>query len=195
MGAAADLGFATEVDELDLADPGNTARWLSADELLAGATLRHEVEVPATLVGRVAGQVPGRVRLRPLTVADLQRITRAARDNEQLVSALMVKAALEQPALSFAQVHAMPIGLLEFLLAEVNRISGLSVSTEAIEDAAEQPLARAAHVLARRFGWTPQQVGELTLGQILLHLQMLREGDAAEAPGGTRDALNGARGG
>ena len=29
--------------------------------------------------------------------------------------------------------------------------------------------------LARAFGWTPQQIGELTLGQILLHLQMLRE--------------------
>jgi hypothetical protein len=200
MGAAADLGFAAPTgaadpfDPLDPFDAEGTARWLSADELLAGATLRHEVEVPAALVGRIAGQVPGRVRLRPLTVADLQRITRAARDNEQLVSALMVKAALEQPALSFAQVHAMPIGLLEFLLAEVNRISGLTVSTDAIEDAAEQPLARAAHVLARRFGWTPQQVGELTLGQILLHLQMLREGDAND-DAHTAHRVNGGRGG
>jgi len=28
---------------------------------------------------------------------------------------------------------------------------------------------------ADRFGWTPQQINELTLGQILLHLQMLNE--------------------
>ena len=64
---------------------------------------------------------------------------------------------------------------MEFLLAEVNRISGLAVAPAALEEAAEQPIARAAHVLAREFGWTPQQIGELTLGQILLHLQMLRE--------------------
>ena len=75
--------------------------------------------------------------------------------------------------MSVAQVNAMPIGLLEFLLAEVNRVSGLAVAPGALEHAAEHPIARAAHVLARRFGWTPQQIGELTLGQILLHLQML----------------------
>ena len=33
--------------------------------------------------------------------------------------------------------------------------------------------ALCAHVLASRFGWTPQQLGEMTFGQILLHLQML----------------------
>ena len=63
----------------------------------------------------------------------------------------------------------------------------ISVYKQALEEAAEQPIARAAHVLAREFGWTPQQIGELTLGQILLHLQMLREGverhtDAARQP-------------
>jgi hypothetical protein len=87
----------------------------------------------------------------------------------------MVHAALQVPELSLPQVSALPIGLMEFLLAEVNRISGLAVAPAALEEAAEQPIARAAHVLAREFGWTPQQIGELTLGQILLHLQMLRE--------------------
>ena len=86
-----------------------------------------------------------------------------------------VHAALQVPELSLPQVSALPIGLMEFLLAEVNRISGLAVAPAALEEAAEQPIARAAHVLAREFGWTPQQIGELTLGQILLHLQMLRE--------------------
>lgn len=157
--------------------------WLSADELLGGSALRFETEVPAALLGaaEAAGRAkaPGRVRLRPLTVSDLQLITRAARDNGQLVAALMVKTAVEEPALSIGQVNAMPVGLLEFLLAEVNRISGLAVAPGLLERAAEQPIARAAHVLARRFGWTPQQIGELTLGQILLHLQMLGDEGAA----------------
>ena len=156
-----------------LADDVGTCAWLNADELLAGAALRYEVEVPSALVD--PKRAPGRVRLRPLTVSDLQLITRATRDNGHLVAALMVKAALEEPVLSLAQINTMPVGLLEFLLAETNRVSGLAVAPGALEQAAEQPIARAAHVLARRFGWTPQQIGELTLGQILLHLQMLGE--------------------
>jgi len=153
--------------------------WLTADELLAGGALRYEIEVPAALAD--PARPPGRVRVRPLTVADLQLITRASRDNGQLVAALMVKTALEEPVLSLAQINAMPIGLLEFLLAEVNRVSGLAVAPGALEQAAEHPIARAAGVLARRFGWTPAQIGELTLGQILLHLQML--GDEEQADG------------
>lgn len=153
--------------------------WLSADELLAGSTLRYDIDVPALLTD--PARPPGRLRLRPLTVADLQLITRAARDNSSLVAALMVKSAVEQPALTLAQINAMPIGLLEFLLGEVNRISGLAVAPGALERAAEHPIARAAGVLARRFGWTPAQIGELTLGQILLHLQMLGDEEAGRA--------------
>ena len=57
---------------------GERPAYLTADELLAGGTLRHEVTVPAGL-GDPA-RASGRVRLRPLTVADLQLITRAARE-------------------------------------------------------------------------------------------------------------------
>lgn len=153
--------------------------WLSADELLAGSKLRFDIDVPAFLTD--PARPPGRLQLRPLTVADLQLITRAARDNSSLVAALMVKSAVEQPALTLAQINAMPIGLLEFLLGEVNRISGLAVAPGALERAAEHPIARAAGVLARRFGWTPAQIGELTLGQILLHLQMLGDEEAGRA--------------
>lgn len=156
-----------------------TAVRLSADELLAGSALRFEVEVPVALTDPARGAA--RVRLRPLTVADLQLITRAARENGSLVAALMVMTAVEEPTLSLAQVNAMSVGLLEFLLDEVNRVSGLAVAPQALEEAAEQPLARAAHVLATRFGWTPQQLGEMTLGQILLHLQMLRDDGAGDA--------------
>lgn len=149
--------------------------YLGADELLAGSAATYDIEVPAALIEAGRSGLAGRVQLRPLTVRDLQLISRAARDSDSLAGALMVHAALQVPELSLPQVSALPIGLMEFLLAEVNRISGLAVAPAALEEAAEQPIARAAHVLAREFGWTPQQIGELTLGQILLHLQMLRE--------------------
>lgn len=151
------------------------AGYLDADELLAGSAASYDIEVPAALVAADRSGLAGRVRIRPLTVRDLQLISRAARDSDSLAGALMVHAALQAPQLSLPQVSALPLGLMEFLLAEVNRVSGLAVAPAALADAAEQPIARAAHVLAREFGWTPQQIGELTLGQILLHLQMLRE--------------------
>jgi hypothetical protein len=65
--------------------------------------------------------------------------------------------------------------LLEHLLGEVMRISGMSLPEPELQAAVEAPLAKAAHMLAREFGWTPPQVSELTLGQILVHLQMLEQ--------------------
>jgi len=149
--------------------------YLGADELLAGSAATYDIEVPAALIASGRSGLAGRVQIRPLTVRDLQLISRAARDSDSLAGALMVHTALQSPQLSLPQISALPLGLMEFLLAEVNRVSGLAVAPEALAEAAEQPIARAAHVLAREFGWTPQQIGELTLGQILLHLQMLRE--------------------
>ena len=108
-----------------------------------------------------------------LTVSDLQLVTRAARENDSLVGVLMVQRALVEPPMSIPQVAGMHVGLLQFLLAEVNRISAIAVTDAEVTAAAAAPLSRAAFVLAREYGWTPQQVSELTLGQVLLHLEML----------------------
>jgi hypothetical protein len=153
---------------------------LSAEELLAGSALNFEVEVPAAVLhpGDGAGNGDGEggtVQLRPLTVRDLQLVSRAARESDSLLATLMVQRALAEPAMSVAQVSTLPVGLVQFLLHHVNRISGIAATSDQLASAAEAPLAKAAFVLAREFGWTPQQVGELTLGQVLLHLQMLRE--------------------
>lgn len=152
---------------------------LSPEELLAGSALTYEVVVPAEVLhpagsGTNGGDHDRTVRLRPLTVADLQVISRAAKESDGLLATLMVQRALVEPAMSVAQVSAAHAGLVEYLLGEVNRISGIS-GAAGDGQAREAPLVKAAFVLAQEFGWTPQQVSELTLGQILLHLQMLRE--------------------
>ncbi|HEX9440106.1 MAG TPA: hypothetical protein VF909_10505 [Roseiflexaceae bacterium] len=150
---------------------------LSVEELLAGSSLTFEVVIPPAVL-RPADGAAGEartVRLRPLTVRDLQLIARAAKESDALSATLMVQRALVDPELSVAQVAAMHVGLVQYLLEHVNRISGITATAAELDDAAEAPLARAAFVLAREFGWTPQQVSELTLGQVLLHLQMLRE--------------------
>lgn len=152
--------------------------FLTAEELLAGSALTFDVIVPAALLNLAALDV-GKVRLRPLTVRDLQLVARAAKDNDALASALMVQSALVEPKLTLTQVNGLAAGLLQFLLTEVNRISGLLLQAGEMSAAAEDPLVRAAYLLAREFGWTPEQVGQLTLGQILLHLQLLKEQKAA----------------
>jgi hypothetical protein len=52
---------------------------LSAEELIAGSALTQDVVVPPELSG---GPATATVRLRPLTVRDLQRITKAVKNDE-----------------------------------------------------------------------------------------------------------------
>ncbi len=153
---------------------------MSAEELLAGAGLTHDVELPADLLGP-DGDGPerrppaeGRVELRPLTVRSLQKISKAARDDEELSAALMIQQALVEPALKLDQVSQLPAGLARFLVEKVNEISGISTPRDALEELVQAPLARACFVLAREFGWTPEEVSGMTLGQVLLYVEMAR---------------------
>lgn len=148
--------------------------YLTAEELLAGSSIQHDVEIPPTLLAEGANG-GARVRLRPLTVHDVQLVTRAAKDSEALLSVLMLKQAMVEPTLSLDQVHALPSGVARFLLEELNRISGLKIDKPGLADAVQAPMAKACFLLAREFGWSPQQVGELTLGQVLLYLELIRQ--------------------
>jgi hypothetical protein len=156
----------------------------TADELLAGSALTHTIAIPASALAPVADDaddgVPAtiHVRMRPLTVRDVQLCTKAARDDDALLSMLMLSAAILEPALSLEQVQSLHAGLARFLVDELNRISGLAVDEDSIRTAVDAPLARACFVLAREFGWSPEEVGELTVGQVLLYLEMLDQGRA-----------------
>jgi hypothetical protein len=156
---------------------------LSADDLLAGATATFTVEIPTAVLTPPAGTaetVAGEVELRPLTVRDIQRVTQAAKEQRALASILMIQQALVKPKLTFEQASSLPAGLAEFLLDKVNTISGLSLRGDDLEQAVRAPLTRACFVLAREFGWTPAECSGLTVGQILLYLEMLARGRTTE---------------
>ena len=157
-----------------------TARILSADDLLQGASVTHRVDVPAALLGAADGAAPGQVVLRPLTVRDVRRVNQAAKEQNVLASVLMVQQALVEPAMSVEQVGALPAGLVKHLLDNVNRLSGLELGEDDLEQAIRAPMARACFVLSREFGWTPAECSELTLGQVLLYLEMLARGERPE---------------
>ena len=165
---------------------------LSADELLSGGRSTHRFAVPATVLAPAgipdAGDpdaVPegATVVLRPLLLADLQRIHKAAREDQALTSVLMVQQALVEPSVTIDQVNRMHAGLVEFLLAEVNRISGLSLTGDELAEAVQAPMARACFELSRHFGWTPEECAGLTVGQILLYLEMAGRHTAAAPMG------------
>lgn len=145
-------------------------RLLAAEELLAGNQATHRIELPLALLG---GDTPGFVTLRPLTAGAVQRVAQAARDERVLAGVLMVQQSLVEPRLTVEQVSTLTAGLLQFLLGEVNRISGLALGADEIERAIKAPLAKACFVLAREFGWTPADCAALTVGQILLYVEML----------------------
>ncbi len=147
---------------------------LTADALLAGVGAEREVEVPERLLPATAAGQDRRVRLRPLTVRDLRLIARAAKENEDLTGALMVRQSLAEPTLTLDQIGALPAGLLQFLLREVNSLSGITATEDEVLAALEDPLARATLTLAREYGWTPEEVGRLTLGEAMLHVAALR---------------------
>ncbi|MEM9010933.1 MAG: hypothetical protein AAGE18_06885 [Pseudomonadota bacterium] len=151
---------------------------LSTEDLLAGGSLEHEVEVaPGQLGSEAAG---GSVRVRPLSVRDLQMIAKAAKDDEALSAALIIQRALVEPKLKLDEVQRLPAGLARHLVERINALSGVDLPRDALEELVQAPLAKACFVLAKEFGWTPEDVSGMTIGQILLYLEMgRREAESA----------------
>ena len=153
--------------------------FVTAEELLAGREMTFDVEIPPDVLhpslngGDSDDAGPRMVRLRPLSVRDVQLIAKAAKDDEVLTSALMVQRAVVEPDLKSDQVARMHGGVVTFLVDAINRISGLTSTDDEIRALAEAPLVRAFLKLSKEFGWTPDQVKDLTIGQILLYLESM----------------------
>src|SRR5262249_61938718 len=127
---------------------------LTSEELLAGGSLNHEVTIPPDLVTNNGRSVPdARVTLRPLTVRDLQRIGKAAREDESMSAALMIQQSLVEPSLDVDQIGKLSAGLARFLVERINSISGISTPRNALEELVQAPLAKACFILGKEFGW------------------------------------------
>jgi hypothetical protein len=101
---------------------------LTAEELLAGAEMIFDIEIPDDFIDSNApvSNKPNMVRIRPLTFGTFQLIMKSAREDPGLIPLLMVKEGLVEPKLSMAQVNNLPIGLLEYILEKIRELSGLS---------------------------------------------------------------------
>jgi hypothetical protein len=152
----------------------DTQTVLDAQDLLAGSAITHDVRVPREILrpgGQPLGEAgDGVVRMRPLNVAILTLVSRAAREDPSLVPLLMIKESLVEPVLTLDQIRRMHAGLVHFLAERVNFISGLGRDDEALEVTSNSPLGQTHILLAKHFGWTPEQVSQLTPGQVAVYL-------------------------
>lgn len=130
---------------------------LTADGLLAGSALGFDVAVPPQLVrpgedsDRPAAD-PLVVQLRPLTIGTLKLIMRDSRQDLGLIPLLMIKESLVTPALSLDQVRGMPLGLVNFLIAQIRHLSGLEEKN--MMAVRPSSLTWASFRLAQAFCWT-----------------------------------------
>ena len=165
----------------------STPMFVTPEDLLAGREMTHDVVIPESVLfpglDKAEGEQeagPGRkIRLKPLTVRDIQLIAKAARDDEVLTSVLMIQKAVVEPPLKQSQVAEMHSGLVGFLVDCINRISGLSTDEDEVRQIADAPIVRAFYVLAKEFNWTPDQVRQMTVGQILGYLELLNQAKRA----------------
>ena len=147
---------------------------LTAQDLLAGSGLIHDIVVPQEILTPGAQPLEetgeGIVRLRPLNVAVLTLISRASREDPALIPLLMIKESLVEPVLALDQIRQMHVGLVRFLVGQINTISGLAADGGTLDETVDSPLGETHLLLAKHFGWTPEQVGQLTPGQVAVYL-------------------------
>ncbi len=160
-----------------------TALHLTPEDLLAGAAATFEIVVPAEVLRPGANDqaAPAEtaedmtVQLRPLTIGTFQLIMKAARNDAALIPLLMIKEALVQPTLSLEEVKQLHLGLVNFLIAHIREISGLTQKKKSIDVLDRSLLVQASYLLARAFGWTPGQVQAMTMAQVAMYLELLAQ--------------------
>ena len=103
----------------------DTQTVLDAQDLLAGSTITHDVRVPREILtpGAEVLDEGGVVRMRPLNVAVLTLVSRAAREDPSLIPLLMIKESLVEPVLALDKIRQIHAGLVYFLAERVNLLS------------------------------------------------------------------------
>lgn len=154
---------------------------ITAEEILAGGAIKHKVNIPEDILypeGKPRKEINNNentVILKPLTMKDIQLIAKAAKDNDILISTLMLKQAMVEPGLTLEQISSLHGGVVKFLVDKINQISGLSTPKNDLVELVQAPMAKTCFILAKEFGWTPEEVSEMTVGQILLYLEMITQ--------------------
>jgi hypothetical protein len=110
---------------------------LSPEDLLVGANATFDLAIPAQIIrpGEDQAEQPAMVvQLRPISIGTFQLILKAAKNDNGLIPLLMIKESLVQPVMSLEQVKRLHLGLVQFLIAHIREISGLTEKKSILKD-------------------------------------------------------------
>lgn len=82
------------------------------------------IEIPGEILAAEDNHLQ-KVKIRPLSVHSFQMIAKAAKDDHSLIPLLMVKESVVEPALNIQEIRGMKVGLVNFLINEIKRLSGI----------------------------------------------------------------------
>ena len=107
---------------------------ITAEDLLVGATASYTIEIPPTVLRPgIEGTAHDEgkenkveIEIKPLTIRTFQMITKAAKNDHGMIPILMIKEGVVNPPLNPAQISKMHIGLVEFIVEHIRRVSGLT---------------------------------------------------------------------
>ena len=84
----------------------------------------YTVQIPSDILAPV-GNAAQEVKIKPLTLQRFQLIAKAAKDDPALVPVLVIKESVTEPDLTIQNIHSMKVGLVNFLINEIKRLSGI----------------------------------------------------------------------
>lgn len=92
--------------------------------MLIDAKETYTIEIPGNILAPVDGALQ-RIIIKPLDVHTFQLIAKASRDDHSQIPLLIVKESVTDPALNINQIKGMKVGLVNFLINEIKRVSGI----------------------------------------------------------------------
>jgi len=84
----------------------------------------YSLKIPAGILQPVNGQLQS-VTIKPLTIHEFQMIMKAAKNDHMLIPLLIVKEAVVAPRFDLQQIRGMKVGLVNFLIGEIKKLSGI----------------------------------------------------------------------
>jgi len=106
---------------------------ITPEDLLAGGDALFEVLIPENIVFPPGIENETKfdekkgllVKMSPVTIGTFQLIMKAAKSDPGLIPLLMIEQALSEPKFNMDQVKRLNLGVVNFLIENIRKISGL----------------------------------------------------------------------
>ncbi len=102
--------------------------YLTPEDMIAGGDAVFDISIPSNILHPDKKEnnedKEMLIKLRPLTIGSFALIMKAGNGDPSLIPLLMIKASIQEPALSLDQIKKFHLGLVNFLISRIRGISG-----------------------------------------------------------------------